>query len=309
MTDQARSGWWSVARSEEVMGRTPLGVDIGDQPVVLWRDDQGIVRALEDRCPHRRVPLSMGCVRDNGWLQCGYHGWSFDGASGQLMDIPHLKDNRRFPPLYRASRFAVAESDGFVRVSLAAEAPAPARGELPPLPLAGTVHVTLDHRQYLAALMDEPGLLIGIRNVRFTPYPLLDPAIDGDHIVMERACQWAFTHWPAAFSHDFPITLLSRTHALTGESDLSLRDADMNVLLRIILAPVPAARGITAIRWRAGLGDRRPGLRARLLGLGVPLRVHTNIDAAALRRLPASASQHGDQLRARLLDAAASAAA
>src|SRR3546814_4948287 len=73
--------WWAVARSEEVTDKKPLGINIGDQPVVLWRDKQGIVRALEDRCPHRRAPLSLGCIRDNGWIQCGYHGWSYEGRS------------------------------------------------------------------------------------------------------------------------------------------------------------------------------------------------------------------------------------
>ena len=71
------STWWAVARSEEVTGDKPLSVDIGDRPVVLWRDLKGIARALEDRCPHRRAPLSLGCIRKEGWIQCGYHGWSY----------------------------------------------------------------------------------------------------------------------------------------------------------------------------------------------------------------------------------------
>lgn len=68
-------GWWKVARSEEVTPDKPLAVHLGDQPLVLWRDQANVARALEDRCPHRRAPLSRGCIRDNGWIQCGYHGW------------------------------------------------------------------------------------------------------------------------------------------------------------------------------------------------------------------------------------------
>ena len=85
MTEAA---WWAVARSEEISADKPHNVDIGDQPVVLWRDDKKVVRALEDRCPHRRAPLSLGCILGNGAIQCGYHGWTYDGASGQLIDIP-----------------------------------------------------------------------------------------------------------------------------------------------------------------------------------------------------------------------------
>ena len=72
MTNHGKAPWWILARSEEVTGKKPLSVDIGDQPIVMWRDNQGVVRALEDRCPHRRAPLSLGCIRDNGWIQCTY---------------------------------------------------------------------------------------------------------------------------------------------------------------------------------------------------------------------------------------------
>src|SRR3546814_5045186 len=108
--------WWAVARSEEVTDKKPLGINIGDQPVVLWRDKQGIVRALEDRCPHRRAPLSLGCIRDNGWIQCGYHGWSYEGDTGRLKEIPNMKDQQKFPPVYKAIAFSVYEQAGLVRV-------------------------------------------------------------------------------------------------------------------------------------------------------------------------------------------------
>jgi len=97
------STWWAVARSEEVTGKKPLSVDIGDRPVVLWRDAEGHARALEDRCPHRRAPLSLGCIRKEGWIQCGYHGWSYDGATGRVREIPNLKNEQRFSPVYRAA--------------------------------------------------------------------------------------------------------------------------------------------------------------------------------------------------------------
>ena len=45
----------------------------------MFRTQDGIV-ALEDRCCHRALPLSMGKVVENN-IQCGYHGLEFD-ASG-----------------------------------------------------------------------------------------------------------------------------------------------------------------------------------------------------------------------------------
>lgn len=48
--------WYVVARSTEVKSQ-PVGVVLWHQPIVLYRDSCGIIHALEDRCPHRRVEL------------------------------------------------------------------------------------------------------------------------------------------------------------------------------------------------------------------------------------------------------------
>ncbi len=288
--------WWAVARSEEISKDKPVNVDIGDQPIVLWRDSDGIVRALEDRCPHRRAPLSLGCVLGSGMIQCGYHGWTFDGANGQLVDIPNLKSERKFPPVYRARAFGVTESGGFIRVCLDAKTPQPAPAE-ETLPLSGTENVALDHDQYINALFDDPALVIGIRGVRFSPYLMAELKEQDGRLVLERSCQWASPHWPAPFSSDFPITLKISTDPASGESDLLLRDDQFNPLLRATLAPVPGARGVTQVRWRAKLEAKRPGLMAKAMGLGDPLTVHSHVDGAALRVQKPSASIHAVELR------------
>ena len=297
----AEEVWWAVARSEEVSGERPINVDLGDQPIVLWRDANGVVRALEDRCPHRRAPLSLGCILKSGAIQCGYHGWTYDGATGRLVNIPNLKGEQKYPPLYRAAAFAVTEQAGFVRVCLDAKA-TPTPRSAATMPLSGTAHVALDHAQYLAALFDGPALLLAIRGVRFTPYLMTELVEQDGKLVLERSCQWASPHWPAPFSSDFPITLRIATDAVTGESELTLRDDAFNTLLTATLAPVPGGRGVTQIRWRAKLADHRPGLMAKLLGAGTPLTLYSQIDASALRQLKPSASIHAATLRADLAE-------
>lgn len=47
-----------------------------DTPVVMLRHSDGRLAALEDRCPHRLLPLSAG-TRVGDELQCGYHGMRF----------------------------------------------------------------------------------------------------------------------------------------------------------------------------------------------------------------------------------------
>jgi nitrite reductase/ring-hydroxylating ferredoxin subunit len=293
--------WWAVARSEEVGSEKPINADIGDQPLVLWRGAGGVVRALEDRCPHRRAPLSLGCILKTGMIQCGYHGWTYDGANGRLVDIPNLKGEQKYPPTYRARAFAVAESGGFVRVCLDAKADAPA----PPaatMPLVGTANVTIDHAAFINALFDDPGLVLAIKGVRFSPYLMDELAVKDGRLTLERNCQWASPHWPAPFSSDFPISLRIATDPVTGESDLLLRDAGFNPLLEATIAPVPAARGVTQVRWRAKLGGKRPGLMATMMGMGTPFTVLSAVDGAALRVLKPSASIHAEDLRAQILE-------
>lgn len=295
--------WWAVARSEEVTSKKPLSVDIGDQPVVLWRDERGIARALEDRCPHRRAPLSLGCIRDNGWIQCGYHGWSYDGETGRLKEIPNMKDQQKFPPVYKANAFAVTEQGGFVRVYLNGKAQ-------PPLSAAarhtfgGTANVSLNHQEYLNALYDDPGLVIAIRGVHFTPYLMSELHEEGGKLVMERNCQWKLAHWPAHFVAEFPLTLVTRTDPVSGETELILRDDQFNDLLHAVLAPVPSARGVTAVRWRASMGVRKPGFYGALLRAINPLTVRSTINGTKLRTTKPTVSLHGEDLRENLNDSA-----
>lgn len=81
-----RNCWYVAAWGDEVsdglLARTILG-----EPVVMFRDDTGGVIALQDRCPHRFVPLSMGRRTEAG-LMCGYHGLVF-GSAGGCVANPH----------------------------------------------------------------------------------------------------------------------------------------------------------------------------------------------------------------------------
>ena len=44
--------------------------------------------AMKDQCPHRLAALSEGRLTASGDLQCAYHGWAFDGATGECTSIP-----------------------------------------------------------------------------------------------------------------------------------------------------------------------------------------------------------------------------
>jgi phenylpropionate dioxygenase-like ring-hydroxylating dioxygenase large terminal subunit len=84
-------------------------------PLALFRDADGGVRALEDRCAHRNAPLSLGRINE-GRLQCAYHGWTYD-ADGLLLNVPALAQGAA-PSACSVRRYHALEQDGFVWVAL-----------------------------------------------------------------------------------------------------------------------------------------------------------------------------------------------
>ena len=80
-----RNAWYVAAWDHEVT-RTLKRRIILDEPVLLFRKDDGTAVALEDRCCHRQAPLSMGKLIGNV-VKCPYHGLEFD-TSGKCVKIP-----------------------------------------------------------------------------------------------------------------------------------------------------------------------------------------------------------------------------
>ncbi len=106
-----RRWWYPVARSSE-LGRTPLAVTLMDTPLAVFRGADGRPAVVLDRCGHRNYPLSLGKVTDDGLLQCGYHGWSYDGG-GRCLRVPGLQQVRT-QSTWHVPSHATREQDGFV---------------------------------------------------------------------------------------------------------------------------------------------------------------------------------------------------
>lgn len=80
-----RNRWYIAAWSKDI-GRDPIERWILDEPVALYRKEDGTAVALEGRCPHRSFPLGQSRVVGDT-IQCGYHGIAF-GPDGSCVDIP-----------------------------------------------------------------------------------------------------------------------------------------------------------------------------------------------------------------------------
>lgn len=102
--------WYVVARSTEVCS-SPLSIILWNQPIVLYRDNSGTVHALENRCPHRQVMLSHGCVKGE-FLECSYHGWQFN-PNGECAAVPYLAANQKLPNC-KIRSYPIKEQDGFI---------------------------------------------------------------------------------------------------------------------------------------------------------------------------------------------------
>lgn len=102
---------WYVAAWDHEITRALTPVRMLDQALVLYRSSDGSVAALEDACPHRKLPLSMGrLVGDQ--VECGYHGLTFD-ATGTCTRVPGAE---RIPHRACVRAYPVQERYGLVWV-------------------------------------------------------------------------------------------------------------------------------------------------------------------------------------------------
>lgn len=147
---------WYVACSAAELGEQPLGRKICNEAMVFYRGADAQVAALEDFCPHRGAPLSLGRVCE-GQLVCGYHGLVM-GCDGKTVSMPGQRV-RGFPPI---RSFPVAERYGFIWAwpGDAAQAdldaiPKPIWHDNPQWAYGGGLfHIQCDYRLMIDNLMD-----------------------------------------------------------------------------------------------------------------------------------------------------------
>jgi vanillate O-demethylase monooxygenase subunit len=188
-----KNTWYVACSSTELseLGNKPLGRTICNEKMAFFRDDTGKVAAVEDFCPHRGAPLSLGVVC-KGRLQCGYHGLEM-GVDGKAVHMPGQRV-RGFPAI---KSFAVVERYGFVWVWPGD----PAKADVNLMPTfeffdnpawaygGGLYHVKADYRLMIDNLMDLThetyvhANSIGQPEIDETP---CETKIDGDKVITQR---------------------------------------------------------------------------------------------------------------------------
>ena len=186
-----KNAWYVAAESGE-LGDGLLARTICGEPVVLYRMAAGQPAALEDRCCHRQLPLSLGALVGDR-VQCGYHGLQFD-ASGACVSVP---GQPRVPPGAAIRAFPVVERYRYIWIWTGD--PAAADDSLIPdyhwnddpgwISNTGYFHVDGNHQLLVDNLLDLSHVqfvhatTLGADGVTDAP---LDTQRDGDQVRIDR---------------------------------------------------------------------------------------------------------------------------
>ncbi|MBJ7437791.1 MAG: aromatic ring-hydroxylating dioxygenase subunit alpha [Sphingopyxis sp.] len=106
-----RSAWYVAALSSEIETGKIVSRTLIDIPMIIVRDRSGTPAVLEDRCPHRFAPLSLGAMCDDS-IECGYHGMRF-AFDGRCVENPTQPDER-LPDRARVKTYPAIERYGFI---------------------------------------------------------------------------------------------------------------------------------------------------------------------------------------------------
>ena len=87
-----RNAWYVIAARDE-FDRTLKQRWVLGEPLCFFEAADGQCVVLDDRCAHRRYPLSCSNLQDDDTIQCKYHGFTY-GSDGRCVLVPGGGDPR-----------------------------------------------------------------------------------------------------------------------------------------------------------------------------------------------------------------------
>ena len=152
-----RNHWYVAAWGDDI-GRVPLDRVLLGESVCLFRKEDGTPVALENRCPHRNLPLSEGKLIGD-IVQCAYHGLEF-APDGICVHVPGQSE---VPAWARVKSYPVVERDRWLFIWMGD----PAKADHDTIPdfhaslsdpawdvVTGQAYVTAGYRLVLDNLLD-----------------------------------------------------------------------------------------------------------------------------------------------------------
>jgi phenylpropionate dioxygenase-like ring-hydroxylating dioxygenase large terminal subunit len=80
--------WYPIGFSKDFNSK-PKRVTLRDINYIVWKNKKNIYYALRDCCSHQGSSFMNAKTFDNKII-CPYHGYTFNGINGHLIDIPNL---------------------------------------------------------------------------------------------------------------------------------------------------------------------------------------------------------------------------
>lgn len=128
MGDVMRSYWVPVLVSSELEGNDsgPLRVRLMGEDLLAFRDSEGQVGLVGEKCAHRNASLYF--ARNEGCgLRCVYHGWKYD-RHGNCVDTPNEPPESKLKEKVRLKSYPCVERNDVIWAYMGKASPAP---ELP----------------------------------------------------------------------------------------------------------------------------------------------------------------------------------
>jgi nitrite reductase/ring-hydroxylating ferredoxin subunit len=107
------NGWFVVATSEGLAKGEIRALRYFGRDLVVYRTDSGEARLVDAYCAHLGAHLAVGGKVEGKCIRCPFHGWAYDGATGQCTDIPY-GGAERIPSRARVRPYPTIERNGAI---------------------------------------------------------------------------------------------------------------------------------------------------------------------------------------------------
>ncbi|MFX0101534.1 MAG: Rieske 2Fe-2S domain-containing protein [Candidatus Hodarchaeota archaeon] len=134
--------WHAVLESKEVKNNRIIGVTRMGEKLVFWRDKDGEIACLWDKCAHRGVALSIGKIID-GEIQCPFHGLQYDGT-GKCTVIPSRGRATEVPENFKVHQYPARDRHGMIWIWWGDPL-----SEYPPLPFFENIDKSFDYATHV----------------------------------------------------------------------------------------------------------------------------------------------------------------
>ena len=128
-TPEFPMGWFSLARSHELLVGEVKSVQAFDRELALYRTRSGVPVLQDAFCPHLGANLGIEGRVVGESIRCPFHGWRF-GSDGECQEIPYCDE---IPERAKVRMWNCQEKNGEVYIWYHPENTAP-QWELPDLP-------------------------------------------------------------------------------------------------------------------------------------------------------------------------------